>query len=69
MKTELINKLQIGSKIRFDNKELLHIRAIVDKDVYICRFWSRDKRCWYYVVKYLFTFELYHDYKRLKFVK
>jgi hypothetical protein len=42
------------------NNRLIHIRAIVDDDEIVYRFWSKYRQCWIYEMKNLYFFILLH---------
>jgi len=73
--TDLDTMLQPGNKIRLfydkgnPNNNLMHIRAIVDDDQIVYRWWSRRKQNWRYVIVWRYMFELWHKDNNLTLVK
>ena len=51
------------------NNRLIHIRAIVDEDQVVFRWWSKHKQCWIYQVEDMYYFTLRHNDGRLTLVK
>ena len=53
----VMKKVKVGQKIREyynkgnRNNQLYHIRAIVDDDYVVMRFWGKRKIYWHYVIK------------------
>ena len=43
------------------NNRIVHIRAIVDDEMIVFRWWSRQKQGWIYEVQHLYFFELRND--------
>jgi hypothetical protein len=54
----------VGAKLRIDfggnnpNNRLEHVRAIVDDDHVVTRWWSRRRRQWIYKVEHILWYEL-----------
>jgi len=40
------------------NNKKIHIRAVIDKDQYVFRFWSKYKQRWIYEIRHRYFFEL-----------
>ena len=68
-------KFKIGRKYRifFDkgnpNNRTIHIRAIVDEEYYVVRYWGKHKRHWIYQIEYKSHLDLLDYAKHIKEVK
>ena len=41
------------------NNKLIHVRAIVDEDWFVYRWWSRHKKRWRYTIEINYMFKLW----------
>ncbi|TXH10589.1 MAG: hypothetical protein E6R03_15225 [Hyphomicrobiaceae bacterium] len=60
---ELYQMVQPGKSVRLGRHrpKRIHIRAIVDEDQVVYRFWRRRVNDWEYRVEWLYTFQLWYE--------
>ena len=64
---EVKNKLKVGKKYKIDygknnsNNKVIHIRAFVDDEYVVYRYWSRRKNRYYYLVEWFYGLYLIKD--------
>ena len=73
--TKILEKLQPGTKWRIFynpeniNNKLAHIRAIIDDDMVVWRFWSYQRQNWIYQVDHIYRFQILDNDGHLQRVK
>lgn len=67
MSEKLAKILQLGNKVKVfinegnPNNRLIHIRAIVDGDQVVYKYWRKHKQYWQYAVESTLYFELQYN--------
>lgn len=61
------NKLKIDYGPDNPNTLVIHIRALIDCQYIVYRYWSRAKQNWRYRVEWVYMFELWFEDGRLKY--
>lgn len=67
-----LDDLKVGTSVRIfyregnPNNRRIHIRAIVDDSVFVCRQWSRSHQTWFYSILHTYRLELLIETGRLR---
>ena len=62
-----LDNLRPGKSIRLyyhkghPYNKLMHIRAIIDEDYVVFKFWTRSRKCWVYRIEHLYSFLLKNE--------
>jgi len=71
---ELIEWLQPGNKVRVHIKYkspsmVYHVRAIIDYDQIVYKYWNPRKQRWMYRVEWMYLFQIYYQDENIEVVK